>query len=221
MGVKKLSRGGPRRKRAAPAETPAPAPRIGAPKYTPGSIKLPDKPKKAVADFYRYASLIYGRPGVGKTPFLASFPGTVLFSCERVSKGIECFDLNAENGGVYRWEIFREGVKLLQQTDRFQTVAIDTIDAAYQHCLDYVCRKRGIEHPQDEAYGKAWSAVRDEFEAQLDAIWKTGRGIVFSSHAHEVEITSHSGEKYTRSQPTMSGQAYKFIKAKTDFGSYA
>ena len=186
-------------------------------------LTLPKAPKDLEEDFFRYATLIYGRPGIGKTTFVAAFPDAILFSCERVSRGIRCFDLNTEKGGpgVNTWEIFRAGVKLLENSDRFTTVAVDTIDAAYKHCLDYVCRMRGIEHPTDEGYGKAWNAVIDEFCNVMDRLWATGRGIVFTSHANEVLITSHSGEEYSRIQPSMSGQAYKYIKAKTDFVFYA
>ena len=184
---------------------------------------LPEERKTPVDDFFRYATLIYGRAGIGKTTFVASFPDAILFSCERVSKKIACFDFNTDDGGpgVNTWEVFKAGVKLLENSDRFTTVAVDTIDAAYAHCFDYVCRKRGIEHPTDEGYGKAWSAVEGEFTGVMDALWETGRGIVFTSHAKEVQITSHSGEEYTRIQPTMAGQAYQFIKAKSDFVFYA
>jgi hypothetical protein len=144
-----------------------------------------------------------------------------MLSCERVSKGIECFDFNAERGGVTSWEVFRAAVALLEKEKRFKTVVVDTIDVAYQQCLAYVCKKMGIAHPQDEGYGKGWDAVKAEFTGTMDRLWATRRGLVFISHAKEVEIQSHSGEKYTRIQPTMSGQAYNFIKAKTDFVFYA
>jgi hypothetical protein len=183
---------------------------------------LPEKPKKACSDFFLYASLLYGRPGIGKTSFLSSFPDALLLSCERVSKGIECFDFNAENGGVTSWTVFLAAIDLLEKTPgRFKTVGIDTIDALYSHCLDYTCKKNGMSHPSDEGYGKGWEMVRKNFTAALDRLWATKRGIVFTSHAKEVEVKSHSGETYTRIQPTMSGQAYGFIKAKTDFVFYA
>lgn len=183
---------------------------------------LPDAPKEPEDDFLRYCTCVYGRAGVGKSTFMASYPDAVMFSCERVSKGLRCFDFNSEQGGVHTWDIFRAGVRLLEkEKDRFSTICIDTVDAAYLMALEWVCAKHGIEHPQDEAYGKGWSAVREEFTGQLDRLWATGRGIVFSSHCKEAEITSASGVKYTRIMPTMSGQAWGFVKAKTDYLFYA
>lgn len=144
-----------------------------------------------------------------------------MFSCERVSKGLAAFDFNWERGGVHNWDIFRAGVALLQKDDRFLTVGIDTVDAAYEHCKAWTCNKLGIDHPGDLGYGKGWNAVKSEFTRQLYAIQKTGRGIVFTSHSREVEITSHSGASYTRIQPSMPGQAFDVLKALTDFVFYA
>lgn len=198
-------------------------PSIAARKQAPPTVaySLPDSPKVACEDFFLYASLFYGRPGVGKTTLATRFPDSLLLSCERVSKGISCFDFNSENGGVTSWPIFKAAVELLEQNpDRFKTVVIDTIDAAYNHCMDWVCKEMGIAYPKEDDFGKSWKAISKEFIAVMDRLWATGRGIVFISHAKEVQIQSHSGEKYTRIQPTMSGQAYAFIKAKTDFVFY-
>jgi len=186
-------------------------------------LSLPSAPKKVNKVFFDYTTLIYGRPGIGKTTWMASFPDAILFSCERVSKGIPCYDFNTENGGggVHSWEVFKAGVALLEKSDKFQTVCIDTIQAAYGQCMTWVCKQNHIAHPGDEGFGKGWAAVRDEFASMLDTIAATGRGIVFASHAKDVEITSHSGEKYTRIQPSLSGQAYDYIKQKSDFVFYA
>ena len=184
-------------------------------------LKLPDSKKKREPDLSRYIVGVYGRPGVGKTTLLASFPDAVLLSCERVSKAVEAFDFNAENGGVYNWEIFCKAVQLLEKNSRkFKTVCIDTIDAAYNHCKEYVCKKRGIAHPQEEGYGIAWDAIKTEFQKWFDRLLQTNRGIAFSSHAKETEITAPSGVAYNRIQPTMSNQAYGVIKAKSDFVLY-
>lgn len=182
------------------------------------ALQLPEAPKAADLDWYRYVTMIYGRQGVGKTTFGASFPDAILFSCERVSKAIEAFDFNAEAGGVRDWAVFRRGVELLEANPgRFATVIVDTIEAAYRACLRWVCDQRGIEHPHDvNDYGKTWDAITTEMGATLDRIWATGRGIVFTAHAQEVEFTAHSGEKFTRIQPHVSGPAMKYLRAKTD-----
>jgi hypothetical protein len=183
---------------------------------------LPSEPETACKDFLLYATLIYGRPGIGKTTWAASFPDAIILPCERVCKGIEAFVFNAKGGGVTSWDVFTSAIDLLERNpDRFRTVVVDTIDALYNMCLEYVCMKEGIDYPKENDFGKSWKKISREFTSQMDRLWATGRGIVFISHAKEVEIQSHSGMKFTRIQPTMSGQAYQFIKAKTDFVLYA
>ena len=185
-------------------------------------LTLPDAPKEADTDFGNYLTLIYGRPGMGKSTFASTYPDACFFSCERISKALEVFDLNEAKGGVTDWGVFRKGVELLEDNpDKFRTVVVDTIDAAYQQCLEWVCKKKKIEHPQDDGYGKGWNAVWTEFNGMLDRIIATGRGLVLTSHSKEIEITAHSGDTYTRIQPSMSGQAYKAVKAKSDFVLYA
>lgn len=185
------------------------------------ALVLPSGPKKIEADLSRYTIFVYARPGVGKTTLLSSFPDCLMFSCERVSKGIPCADFNSENGGVKNWEIFRAGVELLEKDRRFKTVAIDTIDAAYNHCFNWVCEQRGIEHPEEEGWSKAWKAIQKEFQDQLMRIEATGRGVAFSSHSKEVEVQASSGAKFNRIQPTCAGAAYQIVKARTDFMLYA
>jgi len=184
------------------------------------SFKLPDKPREIEKDILKFCTLIYGRPGIGKTSWAISWPDAILFSCERISMGLSCYDFNAENGGVTDWKTFKAGVSLLEEDSRFKTVVIDTVDKAYEHCLQHVCKTRGITHPEDEPWGKGWNAVKREFADTLYRIRKTGRGLVFISHAMERDITSFSNQKYTKVVPTMAGQAYSHLKGITDLTLY-
>ena len=183
---------------------------------------LPKKMRMAETNPQEYTWLFFGRPGVGKTTLLASFPKCLLLSCERVSKGLaNVYDFNSDKGGVTDWGVIRSAVRLLEKEKHsYQTTALDTVDFAYNHCMAWVCKKEGIEHPEDAAYGKGWNAVRKEFEGVLARLARV-TGIVMSSHSKEVEITTVSGLKFTRIQPTMSGQAFSVVKAMTDFIFYA
>lgn len=185
-------------------------------------ISLPTTKKEVNDDLFSYVMCFYGRAGIGKTTLAASFPSTLMFSCERVSKGIPCYDLNAENGGVHSWEVFRQGVDALVNEDNdFKTVAVDTVEAAYEMAQNWVCEQRGLKHPNDaNDFGKTWAACLNEFHGQIARIYNSGRGIVLLSHAKEVEITSHSGEKYIRIQPSLGGKAFEWLKQKTDFVIY-
>jgi hypothetical protein len=193
----------------------------------PPALVLPTLPKVRDEDFSHYTTLLYGREKIGKTTVAASWPEAIFFSCEPGTKGLEVYELNAEKGGVKSWEIFREGVSLLEKNPgKFQSVILDTVDRAYDMCMDYVCKTRGIEYPGvdnigREDFGKSWRAVKQEFIDCIHRISQSGRGILFVSHAKESDVQSASGSKYTIIHPTYSGQAKAVVEALVDFIFYA
>lgn len=185
-------------------------------------LSLPEAPRARDVDASRYVGLMYGRAGIGKTSWCASWPDCMVLSFERVSRGLSgYYDFNWENGGITSWPIMRRAVELLEASKRHPTVIVDTGDMAYRRCMEQVCRERNVEHPEDEGWGKGWNEVRKEFSSVFKRILDTGRGLWFISHSREVEITSFSGNKFSRIQPTLPGQAYEFIKGVTDLTFYA
>jgi len=167
--------------------------------------------------------MVYGRAGVGKSTLLSSFPETMMLSTERISRGLTCFDFNWEAGGVTSWAVFKKALDLLERDGErggFRTVAVDTIDAAYNHCLTWVCQQKGITHPSDLEYGKGWNLLRTEFRETLLRVPRMGLGLTMTSHCKESTITSPSGSKVSRIEPSCSGQAYDIIKSISDVTIY-
>ena len=182
---------------------------------------LPTSMKKPNLDPLSYTFWVYGRPGIGKSTLAASWKDIIMFSCERVSPGLVCYDYNAENGGVTSWNIFLAGAHQLKTTKHgFRVVGIDTAEALYQLCMNHVCEALHITHPQDMPYGKGWSEVRKEFTRGLRLLADQNLSLLFISHAKEVEITSISGSSFTRIQPNVPGAAYDIFKRITDFVFY-
>lgn len=190
-------------------------------------LALPTSKKEANHNLTDFTILVYGREKIGKTMFFASFPDALFFTTEPGTKGLEIFEFNHEDGGCRNWTIIKRGVDLLEANPRqFKNVVFDTIDRAYDMCMDWVCQKRGIEYPgQDEMgredFGKSWRAVKQEFISVIHRILQLGMGLCFTSHSTEAEIKSKSGDKYTRIYPSMSGQGRKVIEALVDLFFYA
>lgn len=190
-------------------------------------ITLPTERKEPDRDFQHYTILIYGQPKIGKTTVANSFPSAIFFSTEPGTRGLSCYALNAEDGGVRNWDIFRQGVDLLVKAGpkQFKTVIIDTAGRAYDLCLDWVCENRGIEYPGvasdgKEDYGKSWRAVKEEFTSQIYRLLQTGFGVVFLAHAKEEEIVSRSNTRFHRIYPNLSAQARTVIESLVDFFFY-
>lgn len=193
------------------------------PKVT--DLALPTAKKVPNFNLNEYTLLVYGREKIGKSTLFASFPDSIFFATEPGTKGLEIFELNAEHGGCKDWKIFRQGIKLLESTDKFANVIIDTVDRAYDMCMDYVCAKLGIDYPGVDAtgkndYGKSWRAVRDEFTDGIHRILQTGRGLCFTSHSKEETVRTRSGMEYTRIYPTISNQGRKVVEALVDMFFY-
>lgn len=194
---------------------------------TVSGLALPTEPKPIEKDISKYLWLIYGREKIGKTTFCASFPDSIFFSTEPGTKGLSVYEFNAEGGGIKSWEVFRTGVALLAKGGHgFRTVIIDTVDRAYDLCLDWVCNQRGIEYPGEDSsgkndFGKSWRAVKAEFNEQVYILIQSGIGVVFTSHCREQTIETRSGEKYDRIEPSVGTQARVVIEALVDFFFYA
>lgn len=186
---------------------------------------LPEHPKEPDTNILHYTGLLYGREKIGKTTMMASFPDALFLATEPGTRGQRIYEYNAENGGCKNWDLIRRAVELLEKTDRFKTVVIDTVDRAYDMALDYVCRVLRIDYPgQDDSgredFGKSWRAVKQEFLSVVHRILQTGRGLWFTSHCREEEIKSRSGETYTRIFPSMSRQARGVVEAVVDMFFY-
>ena len=192
---------------------------------TPSFPGLPTERKEVETELLRYTGLIYAREKFGKTTYLASFPEMLFLTTEPGTKGLSIYEYNAEDGGCRNWALVRAAVDLLEKTKEFKCVCFDTVDRAYDMCLDWVCKTRNIEYPGTDEYGqqdygKSWKAVKQEFLSIVHRILQTGRGLYFTSHAREQEIKTRSGDKYTRIYPTMSNQARAVVEALVDFFFY-
>lgn len=194
-----------------------------------GKMELPTEKSEPVTDIMEFTGLMYGREKIGKTVVLASVKDVIFFATEPGTKGMEIFEFNREDGGVYDWDVFRRGVDLLEgqgSGNPFKTVAIDTADMAYEKCKDYVCKLLGIPAPGKDKdgvndWGASWNAVRKEFTHQIHRLIQAGYGVWFTSHVKEEEINTRYGDSYTRIRPSMSGQARSVIEALVDFFFYA
>jgi len=201
-------------KRKIPDETKKPQKKVRA-DGPPLELALPTTrsvPSNRIGD---YSILLFGEKKIGKTDLTAQFPDTFHLMSEPGGKAQSIFQREVPD-----WRTFKGYVKLLKKDKTFRTVTVDTADLLYAHCFDYAMNKLGIDHPSDEAYGKGWKAIRDEFEKEIMALINTGKGIIFISHATEREIKMRDGAKYDRIQPTMSGQARDILEGLVDLWFY-
>jgi hypothetical protein len=161
--------------------------------------------------------LFFGDKKIGKTSLAAQFPDALFLMTEPGARALPVYQIS-----ILDWRMFRDTLKLLRTSEgqRFKTIVVDTVDLLFKMAETFACQKLGIAHPSEEDWGRGWSAVRDEFTAQMQVLLNIGKGVILISHATEREIKTRSGTKYDRIQPTMSNQARDIVEGMVDIWAY-
>lgn len=185
-------------------------------KPTKKGFQLPTQMSEPIDHIGGATILLYGERKIGKTSLASMFPETMFCMFEPGGKGLRIFKED-----ITDWDHFVKVVDaLVADPTKFKTIVIDTSDIAYTRCSAWVCDDMGVDHPSEGNYGNVWSAIDVEFSKQMTRILQTGRGVVFVSHAGEKEFESLSGRKYTKTVPTMSKQAMRFVVGLADILAY-
>lgn len=180
-------------------------------------IALPKRKAKPPSDLAAYRLLVYGEGGVGKTSLVARFGqkrDTMFFQFELASTGLEIFRTKL----LTDWSMVLEYEKLLLEGNHnFGAVCFDTGSPAYERCLDYVCKQRGVEHPHDaNDYGATWKAVSDEFKRVQRSLAAAGIVVTVVSHDRMVEITTRTQQKIWHIEPNMGGKCLQYFRENSD-----
>lgn len=181
-------------------------------------LRLPTEPSIPKTRFQDYVMVLYGEKKIGKTSMIARFPNTLSLMFEPGGKALSILQEPMED-----WKKFRDTLVVLEgsQGDQYATIAVDTVDYAYEMCFKYMCKKLVINHPTDENdYGKSWGLIEKEFKECMLRLLNLGKGVVFISHATEAEIKTRNQGNFTRVVPTMAKQAAKFFTAAADILAY-
>lgn len=159
-------------------------------------------------------ALLYGPPKIGKSTFASQInPDHTLFIATEPGLG----SLEVYEAPVKTWaEFLKVCGEIAQDRKHYEVVVIDTVDELFRMCSDHVCAELGIKHPSDADWGKGWGAVADEFRLKIGKLASLGLGVWFISHAEDREVKKKVGTK-TVTQPTLSGQARKFLIGFVDF----
>lgn len=188
-----------------------------------------EKPDPAKLNYFCIAP-----PKWGKTTFFCAIPDALLLAFEQghaFQKAhkmvIDAWDKKIAEGDSAIWEeagadgegngIFHgtmtKVVEVLEASDRFSFIIMDTADMAAKMCLDYYLRKHGWTHAQDGGdYGKGHDIAQNTpFRQMVGRLMRTGRGIAFITHT-QVNKTDLGSKKET----TLPGGVFKFLHTQAD-----
>lgn len=155
--------------------------------------------------------VLYGERGKGKTSFAAGAPNPIFIQTEDGQGQLDLNVLPAKDGGrVFReWGDILEGVKILGTEEHdYQTLVIDTIDAAYPALFTHVCatypmqkggRAKGIE---DYGWGAGFQYAADEMAILLADLEKLrdrkAMNIIVIAHSIVKTFDPPDGESYSQ-----------------------
>ena len=195
------------------------------------NLSLPVEANVPPSNLSESIVMIYGRKGIGKTSLASQFEGSLTFMFERGRRNLPIRQIPAKDEEKLNWERFLGYVELCLADDSVQTLVIDTVDRAYERCMEFVCSRLGCSHPNDmNDYGKTWNAVKQEFCDVLGRIQDSGKGLILISHEAPKPLTKKSkglkrqGDgsvfQYERMEPTCSKQAFETIQEVCDYVLY-
>ena len=176
---------------------------------------LPTEKTKPLDQIEEYLTFLYGIQKVGKSTFGSMMDDPLFIATEPGLNALSVFAAFPRT-----WKELLEICGELDKSDKFKTVVVDTIDNAYDLCLDHVCKEEGIKHPEDMDYGRGWSMVKKEFQRVITKLAQGPRGLLLISHSQDLTIKSRTAE-ITKAVPTIGGSARRFILGLADIILYA
>lgn len=200
-------------------------------KKEPLVLTLPAEANVPPAKLTESIIVIYGRKGIGKTSLASQFDGSLTFMFEKGRRNLPIRQIPVKDEEKLDWERFIGYVDLCLADDTVQTIVVDTLDRAYEKCMDYVCARAGCTHPNDmNDYGKTWNAVKNELARVLCKIQDSGKGLILLSHegpkplAKKIKGLKREGDgssfQYERMEPTCAKGAFETIQEICDYVFY-
>lgn len=177
------------------------------------------QPNRVSSDFASYSMLLYAPPGFGKTTELNElYKGRALFLAHE--KGYKLIPgISAAPVGSYAGllDIVMQLESNENLKEKWDVVVIDTVDKFAGLCERTILKDKNKEWLGDAgAHGKAYKILDFKFEDIVKRIQDAGYGVVYISHAKEVEETEN-GQKYKRYVPSLPDRLLKSITGEVDF----
>lgn len=165
--------------------------------------------------------MLYGLPGVGKTSLAAQFPKSLILGFEQGTNALN----NVYVQPIKNWNDWKQAAnQLIRKKDelqaKFENIAIDTVDSAWDLCVKYVCSNAGVEKLGDIPWGGGYDTAKKEFQSLFRELTFAGYGIVFISHSTEKTFKDEKGEEYQQIAPALPNRPYDIINKMVDIIGY-
>lgn len=187
---------------------------------------LPTEDTDQLVDMTSLRWLFVAPPGFGKTEFFSLFPDCLMLACEEGHKFIkgkkiiidtwaDSQEAKDSDGNLHL--PFTVAVGRIQDSERFQFIQIDTLDALVKKCIDHHIGKANQAHLSDLGeYGKGYDlGQNDPIRRSLNSIFVSGRGIGLITH-QAVETKSFKKGPVSKKETTLPNGIHKIIFPQMD-----
>ena len=188
-------------------------------------IMLPSTKRVEVEKTSKKKIWIYGQPYTGKTTFADQAPTPLNLNTDGNVKyvtmpRIHIKDEVTTEGRItkrkFAWEVFTDAIDDLEKGSDFETIIVDLLEDAYDHCRIKVCNDNGWNHESDDSF-KAYDIVRSEFLRTIKRVINLDYNIILISHEDaSKDIMKKGGDKITSIQPNITEKIAKKIAGMVD-----
>lgn len=174
---------------------------------------LPSQPSKRTTSPEGLIVCLYGPPGVGKTTTAASAKNSIILATEPGYKhldGVFVQDIrywDAPSEELASFGLLNNLKVLAKGQHDFKHIVIDTVDLAYDLCLQYECAKHHVDYPSGK--DNIWGKITQEFKRVIRKLSMLGYGVLLISHVRVTEEETRVGPRQiiTPSLPPNAMQA--------------
>jgi hypothetical protein len=167
--------------------------------------------------------LFYGETGIGKTTFAASTPDPIFLFTEpgMGSLDVERFEVRKGDEVLRSWEEVIECVWLLQnETHKYKTIVIDTVDSLEPLLHKYTCEKHNQPNIHSFGWTKGFDRAVDEardLTTRLDALCnQKGMVVLILGHCTVEKFRNPQTESFDRWCPKVDKKLSDHLKGWAD-----
>ena len=183
---------------------------------------LPKNERRVINLASRKKIWIYGAPFSGKTTLADHFPNPIMLNTDGnlnsfTAPVIEVKETLEGRIKTPAWENFKAAIDELQKGSDFETIVVDLVEDAYEHCRRWCYQKYGFEHESDAGYGKGYDLIRTEFLSTMKRLMTLDYNIVLISHEDvSRDITKKTGDKITSIRPNLGDKVANKLSGMVD-----
>ena len=178
------------------------------------------EPQRISRDLKGKYILLYGLPGVGKTSLASEFKNVLIAGFEMGTTAMN----NVYVQPIKTWKDWRDMVKQLctkdALKDKFDSIAIDTADFAWDLCVKWICSQNGVEKLGDIPWGGGYDLAKKEYTQTFRDLTYSGYGLVFISHSTEKTYKNEKGEDYNQIVTALPNRPFDIVNKMVDIIAY-